>query len=223
VALVRLNTPFSFSGGTTQPPVNINNRIYTGYLSTLRGRTVRVDGYGKSTCFEGFGTLRTTDLVVDSSTTPSEILLRSSAIGQIQYQGDSGGPVWYTEGGTTYVAGVTRAVDTYCTATDLPEWSASTGGPTFANWANHRIISGEACGAGRAECDGNYASLCETDTSTSTSHCGACGNRCAAGAACRSGVCRACRLDAACYSACNADCPVPGRCAAACRAECSVC
>ena len=56
------------------------------------------------------------------------------------------------------------------------------------------------CNAGFADCDGNTANGCETDTRTSTASCGACGNRCAlanATAACTDGRCT--------VGACNAN------------------
>lgn len=41
-------------------------------------------------------------------------------------------------------------------------------------------IDAMGCGAGRADCDRNAANGCETDITTSASHCGACGNPCGA-------------------------------------------
>jgi len=48
----------------------------------------------------------------------------------------------------------------------------------------------DECDAGWGDCDGRPVSGCETDLGASTTHCGACGNRCRAGQECRSGVCR---------------------------------
>ncbi|MFO0625452.1 MAG: FG-GAP-like repeat-containing protein [Polyangiales bacterium] len=45
------------------------------------------------------------------------------------------------------------------------------------------------CSAGFGNCDGNASNGCETNTSTSASHCGACGNACATGFFCAAGVC----------------------------------
>ncbi len=45
------------------------------------------------------------------------------------------------------------------------------------------------CAAGYGNCDGAAANGCETDTRTSSLHCGACGRACAAGQACAAGVC----------------------------------
>ncbi|MEZ4404994.1 MAG: hypothetical protein R3A52_00690 [Polyangiales bacterium] len=48
---------------------------------------------------------------------------------------------------------------------------------------------GFACDAGWADCDGDAANGCETDTTSSAEHCGRCGNACASGAACAMGAC----------------------------------
>lgn len=45
------------------------------------------------------------------------------------------------------------------------------------------------CDAGRASCDGALPD-CETDTQTSTMHCGGCGRACAVGQTCVAGACR---------------------------------
>ncbi len=45
------------------------------------------------------------------------------------------------------------------------------------------------CPTGRAECDGQPATSCETDTTSDPSHCGACNLACAAGQSCVDGVC----------------------------------
>lgn len=46
-----------------------------------------------------------------------------------------------------------------------------------------------ACAKGFGDCDGALQSGCETATSTSSSHCGACGHACAAGEGCIDGRC----------------------------------
>jgi hypothetical protein len=46
------------------------------------------------------------------------------------------------------------------------------------------------CAVGRADCDGNELNLCEVDTQTDPSHCGACGHPCGGGEACVGGVCQ---------------------------------
>ena len=45
------------------------------------------------------------------------------------------------------------------------------------------------CSAPRLDCDNNAANGCETDTTTSASHCGRCNNACPAGRSCVAGVC----------------------------------
>lgn len=46
------------------------------------------------------------------------------------------------------------------------------------------------CNSGLGNCDGNSNNGCETDTTSSTAHCGACGHACATGELCSLGVCR---------------------------------
>ncbi|MEZ4394964.1 MAG: hypothetical protein R3A48_28135 [Polyangiales bacterium] len=46
-----------------------------------------------------------------------------------------------------------------------------------------------SCNAGYGNCDGNAANGCETNTATSVTHCGACGNACATGTNCVAGAC----------------------------------
>jgi len=48
---------------------------------------------------------------------------------------------------------------------------------------------GLTCNAGFGNCDNNAANGCETDTRTSVTNCGACGNICATGASCTAGAC----------------------------------
>lgn len=53
-------------------------------------------------------------------------------------------------------------------------------------------VAGECagrCAAGRAECDGDPANGCETDTGRDRFHCGGCGVSCKAGAGCAEGRC----------------------------------
>ncbi|MFO0587122.1 MAG: hypothetical protein U0441_06280 [Polyangiaceae bacterium] len=47
------------------------------------------------------------------------------------------------------------------------------------------------CAEGKGECDGDAKTSCETDLTSSTANCGACGNACAAGQSCVAGGCRA--------------------------------
>jgi hypothetical protein len=60
-----------------------------------------------------------------------------------------------------------------------------------------------ACAAGRGNCDGDVSNGCEVDTSTSTAHCGACGNACITGAACVSGQCERTGVSCAAILAAN--------------------
>ncbi|MBL8684654.1 MAG: hypothetical protein JNK05_36095 [Myxococcales bacterium] len=46
-----------------------------------------------------------------------------------------------------------------------------------------------SCSAGFADCNASAADGCEVNTTSSASHCGACGNVCAAGQSCNAGVC----------------------------------
>ncbi|MFO0628035.1 MAG: nidogen-like domain-containing protein [Polyangiales bacterium] len=47
-----------------------------------------------------------------------------------------------------------------------------------------------SCSTGRGDCDGNAGNGCETDTTNSTAHCGACGNVCPSGRSCVAGACQ---------------------------------
>jgi hypothetical protein len=46
-----------------------------------------------------------------------------------------------------------------------------------------------ACNSGFANCDGQAANGCEVNTNSDVNNCGTCGNKCAAGRSCVSGVC----------------------------------
>ncbi len=52
-----------------------------------------------------------------------------------------------------------------------------------------RFSVSPACAAGTADCDGDVANGCETNTATSATSCGRCGNACAPGQACVAGAC----------------------------------
>lgn len=69
------------------------------------------------------------------------------------------------------------ACGTACTLTNAT--------PTCA--AGHCTVA--SCATGFANCDGNDANGCETDTRTSTAHCGRCGGVCPAGGTCTAGAC----------------------------------
>ena len=69
--------------------------------------------------------------------------------------------------------------------------NACPGGPRAICVAGVCGLTG--CPAGRAECDGNTATVCETDVTTSAQHCGVCGNACStanATSVCEMSVCR---------------------------------
>lgn len=53
------------------------------------------------------------------------------------------------------------------------------------------------CSPGRGHCDADPANGCETDTTTSWEHCGACGRRCGVGARCVNGLCEGVVLEIA--------------------------
>ncbi|MEZ4406095.1 MAG: hypothetical protein R3A52_06440 [Polyangiales bacterium] len=63
----------------------------------------------------------------------------------------------------------------------------------LANTAVNGCVAGACtvvtCAAGFGNCDGNAANGCETNTNTSTTHCGACGRACASGQVCSAGAC----------------------------------
>lgn len=187
VALVHLATGFAFAGGTTQPPASINNRIYASTAASLLGRTLRVDGYGMSTCWDGSGTLRTASLTV-GSTSSTSLTFDRNALQQIAYFGDSGGPSWVEVNGVNQVAGVHSAIDQAC-STVLPSHLYDVASAAFRSWVNWDVITTNECAAGRGECDGNYATLCEASFATSSTNCGRCGNRCPTGYTCTSGRC----------------------------------
>src|SRR5262249_7381344 len=48
---------------------------------------------------------------------------------------------------------------------------------------------GGSCAAGTADCDGNAANGCETNTQADDGHCGGCANPCASGSSCQAGKC----------------------------------
>lgn len=50
--------------------------------------------------------------------------------------------------------------------------------------------SAAACAEGKAECDGDPKTACETDLQSAAQHCGACGTACSAGQSCVSGACQ---------------------------------
>lgn len=52
-----------------------------------------------------------------------------------------------------------------------------------------------SCTANYGDCDGRASNGCETDTRTSSAHCGACGAPCAAGRGCVAGACVVCDAD----------------------------
>jgi len=60
-----------------------------------------------------------------------------------------------------------------------------------------------ACSAGYQDCDRNVMTGCEAALMTSTTHCGACGNACATGQSCNSGVCQCPTGQTLCLGACT--------------------
>jgi len=79
------------------------------------------------------------------------------------------------------------------TATSVNNCGACGNVCTFANGSGG-CFSGTCqllvCNAGFANCDGNSANGCETNTNTSANNCGACGNVCGGGQTCVGGVCQ---------------------------------
>lgn len=47
-----------------------------------------------------------------------------------------------------------------------------------------------SCPSGFADCDGNRATICETEIDAENAHCGACGSKCSNGLSCARGACR---------------------------------
>lgn len=86
--------------------------------------------------------------------------------------------------GAWSVLGAVFLVGAGCTPTDRNFASGGSGGTGGA---------GGGCPAGFLECDGNPETVCETDTSSSSDHCGMCGNVCTsaidATVGCVSGMC----------------------------------
>jgi hypothetical protein len=63
--------------------------------------------------------------------------------------------------------------------------------PNAASTCQSSACALGACAAGWDNCDGNAANGCEIDLATNLANCGTCGNACAAGQTCSSGVCTA--------------------------------
>lgn len=70
------------------------------------------------------------------------------------------------------------------TTTTTSTADGSTPPPTDAGDA-----AAPTCSTGLADCDGNPATVCETDTRTSATHCGACNRTCGGTATCQAGDC----------------------------------
>ena len=64
----------------------------------------------------------------------------------------------------------------------------STGDGGAAACVAGRCVTSIVCAAGRGDCDGNAANGCETDLTTSSLHCGRCGNSCGT-STCSAGAC----------------------------------
>ncbi len=93
--------------------------------------------------------------------------------------------------------------------------------PMVAN--SQRICGGGVCGftceAGFADCDGNTTNGCETPTTSSNAHCGACGRACTMGQRCVGGTCACATGETLCGTRCintNADVENCGACGAPC-------
>ena len=72
-----------------------------------------------------------------------------------------------------------------CAGPTCEPCAASAGGSCVAG-----ACSAAACGPDLADCDGNVANGCETNTKTSPQSCGTCGNACAPGDVCSAGTCQ---------------------------------
>jgi hypothetical protein len=110
VSLVRLSTPFEVGGSTN----NIRRKLWTGTNASLHNKTLSCSGWGNSgiTGDGQPGTLRTANLLAQTDQTggvTDRYWTIPNAAGQIQAPGDSGGPCFYTESGTTYTTGVQSA------------------------------------------------------------------------------------------------------------------
>jgi LruC domain-containing protein len=85
------------------------------------------------------------------------------------------------------------APDTSCAAPSSPRSclvSNGVGSQSYIDgaWSVCEVAS---CNAGFGHCDASHANGCETNTLTSSSHCGACGNTCGSGRSCYAGRCSA--------------------------------
>jgi hypothetical protein len=106
VALVRLASPMAMGIATTG---YYAMPLYTMPPSTLVGATLDCYGYGVNTLDQdGAGVLRTADLPVISSAYNS-IRVGLNARDQALNHGDSGGPCFYNDGKSWWIAGVTSS------------------------------------------------------------------------------------------------------------------
>jgi hypothetical protein len=83
-SIARLSAPMTMNGSTT------NHRWRLRGDALGAGTSVRCFGYGRNTYTGGFGTLRTANMTVHS-TSGSDYVFRPNSSGQIQWMGDSGG------------------------------------------------------------------------------------------------------------------------------------
>lgn len=125
VALVKLAAPMQMGLSTTG---YVSNPLYNQAPSTLLGKTLDCYGYGVSSYDgSGSGVLRTADLKV-IETMYNEIRTGVNSRGQALNHGDSGGPCFYNDGKSWWIAGVTS----HGTDTTADSIAAS----AVASWVN---------------------------------------------------------------------------------------
>jgi hypothetical protein len=160
VALVRLPSPFTVSGRTT----TLSNTVITQAASSLKGKTVTCQGYGRNTFTSGAGlTLRTAELIV-SDVSGSYITFGQNSQAQIQWKGDSGGTCFIEELGRSKLVGVQSwcAADT-TTNPASPQVTSCTlvSGESVRNWIDETMFV-PAWGNLGGSADGAAASVSTT-------------------------------------------------------------
>lgn len=127
-ALIHLASPLAMNGSTTGYHFD---GFYASAPATLVGKTLGCYGYGDSNVDgSGFGTLRTAQLAVSSSTALS-YSLAANAHGQEIFRGDSGGPCFANTSSGWRVTGISS----YGNATLATQLAAT----AFTAWVNQTV------------------------------------------------------------------------------------